>query len=195
MGTEIGMLRGYGFLGQVTAGDGSDKKDKMRAGYNNFRRKKKRKQCKVGRDSREEGSSSNQPILAAFLLALRNKLIEELLLYFCDNQSLFKAVNKWIGEGGQAMLVGATDEDILAAAIDILQKKVVARIATFLVKMEAHRGEPPNEGADILADKAISDPNVGKEWCQQTNRTAFTWKPVPQGGRESNLSRSSFDIQ
>jgi len=41
MGTEIGMLRGYGFLGQVMAGDGSDKKDKMRAGYNNFRRKRK----------------------------------------------------------------------------------------------------------------------------------------------------------
>ena len=28
MGTEIGMLRGYGFQGQVTAGDGSDKKAK-----------------------------------------------------------------------------------------------------------------------------------------------------------------------
>ena len=34
MGTEIGMLRGYGFQGQVTAGDGSDKQGKMGAGYN-----------------------------------------------------------------------------------------------------------------------------------------------------------------
>jgi len=29
MGTEIGMLGGYGFQGQVTAGDGSDKKGKI----------------------------------------------------------------------------------------------------------------------------------------------------------------------
>jgi len=40
MGTKIGMLGGYGFQGQVTAGDGSDKQGKMGAGYNNLRRKK-----------------------------------------------------------------------------------------------------------------------------------------------------------
>ena len=34
MGTEIGMLGGYGFQGQVTAGDGSDKQSKMGVGYN-----------------------------------------------------------------------------------------------------------------------------------------------------------------
>jgi len=42
-----------------------------------------------------------------------------------------------------------------------------------LVKVKAHRGEPANEGADILADKAISDPKVGKEWCQRTNRAVM----------------------
>ena len=41
MGTEVGMLESYGFQGQVTAGDGSDKQGKMGAGYNNLRRKKK----------------------------------------------------------------------------------------------------------------------------------------------------------
>jgi len=51
----------------------------------------------VGRE--EEGSSSNRPELAAFFLALRDTLIEEPLLYLCDNQSLLKAVNRWIGEG------------------------------------------------------------------------------------------------
>ena len=45
MGTEIDMLGGYGFQGQVTAGDGSDKQGKMGAGYNNLRRKKKKQQC------------------------------------------------------------------------------------------------------------------------------------------------------
>jgi len=32
MGTEIGMLGGYGFQGQITAGDGLDKQGKMGAG-------------------------------------------------------------------------------------------------------------------------------------------------------------------
>ena len=40
MGTEISILGGYGFQGQVTAGDGTDQKGKMRAGYNRLRRKK-----------------------------------------------------------------------------------------------------------------------------------------------------------
>ena len=98
MGTEVGMLGGYGFQGQVTAGDGSSKQGTMGAGYNNLRRKKKKQQCKVGRE--EEGSSSNRPELAAFFLALRDTLIEEPLLYLCDNQSLLKAVNRLISEGG-----------------------------------------------------------------------------------------------
>jgi len=41
MGTEIGMLGGYGFQGQVTTDDGSEKKGKMGAGYDNLRRKRK----------------------------------------------------------------------------------------------------------------------------------------------------------
>jgi len=58
----------------------------------------------VGRD--EEGSSSSRPELAAFFLARRDALIEEPLLYLCDNESLLKAVTRWIGEGGKATLVG-----------------------------------------------------------------------------------------
>jgi len=42
MSTEIGMLGGYGFQGQVKAGDGSDKQGKMGAGYNSLRRTKKK---------------------------------------------------------------------------------------------------------------------------------------------------------
>ena len=59
--------------------------------------------------------------------------------------------------------------DTLIAAIMILRKGIVSGTATFLVKVKVHRGEPANEGADILADKAISDPKVGKEWCQLKN--------------------------
>jgi len=90
----------------------------------------------------------------------------------CDNQSLLKAVNNWIGEGGKAPLVGAPDADILVAAIEILRKRIAAGTATFLVKVKVHQGEPANEGADILADKSISDPNVGKEWCQRIEQSS-----------------------
>jgi len=58
----------------------------MGPGYNNLRRKKKKQQCKVGCE--KDGSSSYRPQLAALLLALRDTLIEEQLLYLCDNQSL-----------------------------------------------------------------------------------------------------------
>ena len=89
----------------------------------------------------------------------------------CDNQSLLKEVNRWIGEGGKATLVGALDADIRAAAIKIPRKRIAAVTATFLAKVKAHRGEPANKGAGILANKAISDPKVGKEWCQRTLHT------------------------
>ena len=87
-------------------------------------------------------------------------------------------------------MVGSPDADVLAAAIEILRKRIAAGTATFLVKVKAHRGEPANEGADILADKAISDPKVGKEWCQRTNRAVFTWKkPCREAGKVTYQDR------
>ena len=54
----------------------------------------------------------------------------------------------------------------------------------FSDEVKAHRRETANEGADILADKAISDPKVGKKWCQQTNRAVYTWgKPCREAGK------------
>ena len=86
----------------------------------------------MGRE--EEGSSSNLIELAAFLLALHDTLKKEPLLYLCDNQSLSKAVNWWIGEGGKTTLVGAPDADILAAAFEILRKTIAAGTENLLVK-------------------------------------------------------------
>jgi len=86
--------------------------------------------------------------------------------------------------------VGAPDADILATAIEILRKRIAAGTATVLVKVKTHRGEPANEGADILADKAISDPKVGKEWCQRTNQAVFTWrKPCRGAGKVTYQDR------
>jgi len=133
--------------------------------------------------------------LATFSLVLRDTLIEEHLLCLCDNQSLLKAVNRWIGEGGNATLVGASDADILAAAIKILQKRIAAGTATSLVKVKSHQGEPANEGVDILADKAISHLKVGKEWCQRMNRAVFTLeKPYRKAGKVTYQdSHSTFN--
>ena len=65
----------------------------------------------------------------------------------------------------------------------------------FLVKVKAHRGEPANEGANILAYKAISDPKLGKEWCQLTNRAAFTCKKLRReaGSVSYDDRHSTFD--
>jgi len=137
MGTEIGRLGGYGFRGTVTAGDGSNQKGgKMGAGYVNLRKQRKRQQRKVGRE--EEGSSSNRPELAAFVLALRGTPMTKPMLYLCDNQALLKAVKRWVGEGGKVTLVGALDADIL---LEELRKRTTAGAETFLVKVKAHRGD------------------------------------------------------
>ena len=144
----------------------------------------------MGRE--EGGSSSHRPELEAFFLALCDTLIEEPFLYWCDNQSLLKVVTRWIGEGGKVTLVGQPDADILAAAIEILRKRIAAGTATFLVKVKAHRREPANEGDDILAYKTISDLKVGKEWCQRTNRAVFTWrKPCREAGKVTYQDRHS----
>jgi len=56
--------------------------------------------------------------------------------------------------------------------------------------VKAHRGEAANERADVLADKAISDLKVGKEWCQRTNRAVFTWeKPCREAGKVTYQDR------
>jgi len=191
MGTEIGRLGGYGFRGTVTAGDGSNQKGgNMGAGYVNLRKQRKRQQRKVGRE--EEGSSSNRPEPAAFVLALRGTPMTKHMLYLCDDQALLKAVKRWVGEGGKATLVGAPDADILIEAIEELRKRTTSRAATFLVKVKAHRGEPANEEADIQADKAISDKDVPRELHDRTNRAVFTWQePRRKGGTVSYEDRKS----
>jgi len=191
MGTEIDRLGGYSFRGTVTAGDGFNQKGKkIGAGYVNLRKQRKRQQRKVGREG--EGSSSNRPELAAFVLALRGTPVTKTMLYLCDNQALLKAVRRWVGEGGKATLVGAPDADILLEAIKELRKRTTAGEATFLVKVKAHQREPANEEADIQADKAISGKDVPTEWHDRTNRAVFTrQEPRLKGGTVSYEDRKS----
>ena len=168
MGTEIGRLGGYGFQSTVTAGNGSNQKmGKMGAGNVNLQKQRKRQQRKVGRE--EEGSSSNRPELAAFVLALCGTPVTKPMLFLCDNQALLNPVHRWVGEGGKATLVGAPDADILLEAMEELRKRTTAGAATFLIKVKAHRGEPANEEDDIQTDKAISSKFVPTERHDRTN--------------------------
>jgi len=78
------------------------------------------------------------------------------MLYLCDNQALQKAVKRRAVEGGKATLVGAPEAKKIFEAIEEHRKRTTAGAATFLVKINAHRGETASEEADIQADKAIS---------------------------------------
>ena len=137
----------------------------------NLRKQRKRQQRKVGRE--EEGSSSNRPELAAFVLASRGTPVTNPMLYLCDNQALLKVAKRLVGEGGKATLVGAPDADILLEAIEELRKKSTPGAATFLVKVKAHRGEPAHEEANIQADKIMSSKDVPTEWHDRTNFCRF----------------------
>jgi len=64
----------------------------MGAGYVNLQKQRKWPQRKVGRE--EEGSRSNRPELAAFVLALRSTPVTQPILYLCDNQALLKTAKK-----------------------------------------------------------------------------------------------------
>jgi len=88
-------------------------------------------------ESQVSWHSSNRLELAAFVLALRGTPLTTLMLYLCDNQALLKAVQRWVGEGGKATLVGAPNSDILLEAIEELSKRTTAGAATFLVKVKS----------------------------------------------------------
>jgi len=141
--------------------------------YVNLQKQRKRQQRKVGRE--EEGSSSNSPELAAFVLALHGTPVTKPMLCLCDNQALLKAVKRWIGEGGKATLGGAPDANISLEAIEELQKRTTAGAAMFLVKVKVHQKEPKNEEANMQADNTISGKDFPTEWHDRTNRAVFTW--------------------
>ena len=93
-----------------------------------------------------------------------------------------------VSRSGHATLGGAPDPYILREleALEELRKRTEAGVATFLVKVKAHRGEPAYEKAEIQADKAISSKDVATEWRDRANRAVFTWqKPRRKGGTVS----------
>ena len=99
MCTEISRLEVYVFQGTVTAGDGFDQKGGKLGSYVNLQGKGK--SAEEGWTRRFlEGSNSNSPELAAFVLALRGTPVKKTMLYLFE--ALLKAAVKgWIGTVGR----------------------------------------------------------------------------------------------
>ena len=91
----------------------------------------------MGRE--QEGTSSNRPELAALEAALRQVDEAEDILYLCDNESVLKEVNGWIGEGGKATLATAPPECRHHAR------------STMLIKNANHRGKRHISGQGEVA--------------------------------------------
>jgi ribonuclease HI len=84
MGTEVGLLGGYGFQGVTLGVDGSCKDGKMGSGCCKFKEEGAGKCARVGRE--EEGTSSNRPELGGIVLALQSAALSEDALLLCDNE-------------------------------------------------------------------------------------------------------------
>jgi len=77
---------------------------------------------------------------------------------------MLKAVNKWIGEGEKATLVWAPMCIFWQQPSRYYEKGLQRGQQPSWSKRKAHR-EPANDGADILADKAISDSKLHTTSC------------------------------
>ena len=64
-------------------------------------------------------------------LCLRQAELSEDVLILCDNESVLKAIKKWIGQGGRATLANAPDADILREIVELLRTRIEAGRATF----------------------------------------------------------------
>jgi hypothetical protein len=111
MGTEVGLLGGYGFQGVTLGVDGSCKDGKMGSGCCKFKEEGADKCARVGRE--EEGTSSNRPELGGIVLVLQSAALSEDALLLCDNEAVLCVIKKWVGQGGKATLATASEADIL----------------------------------------------------------------------------------
>lgn len=182
LGSEAGRIGSYKFQGAVFGIDGSNHGGCMGSGCCRLHMPSADQQVRVGRE--EEGTSSNRPELGGVVLALRQAELSEDVLILCDNESVLKVINKWVGQGGRATLANAPDADILREILELIRARIEAGRATFLVKVKSHRGEPLNEQADTLAEKGRARPEEEKRWDERTDRMTFTV------GRQSNTKTS-----
>ena len=95
LGSKAGRVGSYEFQGAVFGIDGSNHKGCMGSGCCRLKMPEADQQIRVSRE--EEGTSSNRPELGGVVLALRQAELSDDVLILCDNESVLKAVKKWVG--------------------------------------------------------------------------------------------------
>ncbi len=171
LGTESGLIGGFGFVGACTEGDDScdPPTRSMGTGFCNFRvlrwntdtplaqpllqEQSTRDSRKVSRE--EEGLSSNRPELMA--------------------------------------LSKSPDTDILKDIIFKLQKRVEAGVATLLIKVKDHRGDPLNGEADIRAELGRRKEYKETIWDDLSGRTVYHG-PISRGQLRFLRPRSGLTL-
>ena len=73
-------------------------------------------------------------------------------MYLTESEDTLQVINKWIRGGAKLNLDKTADADVLKDIVIKLQKRVKAGMATLLIKVKAHRGDPLNEEEDIRAE-------------------------------------------
>ena len=126
---------------------------------------------RVGRE--DEDTSSNRPELGGVVLAMQSAALNEDALLLCVNEAVLHVIRKWVGQGGKATLATVPDADILREIICLLTQRVLAGRATFLIKVESHRGEQINERADTLAEEGRTISDDDQRWDDRTDWMTF----------------------
>jgi ribonuclease HI len=171
---KVGNQGCYDFPGETWAGDGSAHKGEMGAGSVCLKQQGRHLEVKVGREE-EEGVSSPRPELAALAQTLQATSAGTDLLYLCDSERTLTKVSRWIGRGLRTTLAGDANADIMKMIIECLRARVMRGVRKFIVKIKAHRGEPQNEEADTVAERAPQLPEDSKQWTTRTPRLLYEW--------------------
>jgi hypothetical protein len=102
----------------------------------------------------------------------------------------------WIGRGQRTTLAGDANADIMKTIIECLRARVIRGAHTFRVKIKAHRGEPLNEEADTVAERALQLPVDSKQWTTRTPRLLYEWtdKGVKRVSTWSKAVRTAIQI-
>jgi ribonuclease HI len=145
----------------------------MGAGSVCFQQQGRHLEVRVGRE--EEGTTSLRLELAALARTLQATSDRTDLLYLCDSETTRDKVSRWIGRGPRTTLVGDANADIMKTIIECLRARVLGGARTFMVKVKAHCGEPLNEKADTVAERARQLPVDSKQWTTRTPRLLYEW--------------------
>jgi len=84
-------------------------------------------------------------------------------------------VSRWIGRGLRTTLAGDANADIMKPIIECLRERVIRGARIFMVKVKTHRGEPLNEFADTIAERARQLPDDSKQGTTRTPRLLYEW--------------------